>query len=57
MTDLSFLQAACKGFVGVFHHAALASVADSADLVRSQSLVNAPGTLNVLMSNGFRYQF
>jgi UDP-glucose 4-epimerase len=50
ITDLSFLQDAVKGAIGIFHHAALASVPASIAEPKKSHDVNATGTLNVLIA-------
>lgn len=50
ITRVSDLQAACNGVAGVFHLAALVSVADSVARPMENHRLNATGTLNVLLA-------
>lgn len=50
ITDAASLAAACRDVAGVFHLAALVSVADSVERPMENHRINATGTLNVLMA-------
>ncbi|MCO5060729.1 MAG: NAD-dependent epimerase/dehydratase family protein [Kiritimatiellae bacterium] len=48
--DAAALRSACEGVAGVFHLAALVSVADSVERPMDNHQINATGTLNVLLA-------
>ncbi len=50
ITDPAALSDACRDVAGVFHLAALVSVADSVERPMENHRINATGTLNVLMA-------
>ena len=51
ITDLDMLQEVLKGADYVFHHAAMASVPGSIEDPITSHLVNATGTLNILVAS------